>query len=192
MSNVPVTLRAEVASTELSVQEILSLAPGSVLRFSASADEGVTLFAENVKLARAEAGAAGPRRAVQIRGPEREPAMSVADASHRDALLRLGAATAEAVARVLETFAPGAVERGDVTVYGEDEAPLSTIVRGAVTASVSYIDGVTGANIFVLPPAGARALAGAMGAPAPMGRTPASRPRSPTWRSPPSLRPPTR
>jgi flagellar motor switch protein FliM len=70
MSNVPVMLRAEVASTELSVQEILSLAPGSVLRFSARADEGVTLFAENVKLARAEAGAAGPRRAVQIRGPE--------------------------------------------------------------------------------------------------------------------------
>jgi flagellar motor switch protein FliM len=70
MSNVPVTLRAEVASTELSVHEILSLAPGSLVRFGASADEGVTLFAESVKLARGEAGAAGPRRAIQIRGPE--------------------------------------------------------------------------------------------------------------------------
>jgi flagellar motor switch protein FliM len=70
MANVPVMLRAEVASTELSVQEILSLAPGSVLRFGVPAEEGVTLFAENVKLARGEAGAAGPRRAIQIRGPE--------------------------------------------------------------------------------------------------------------------------
>jgi flagellar motor switch protein FliN len=93
--------------------------------------------------------------------------MTVADASHRDALLRLGAATSEAVGRVLETFAPGAVERGDVTVYGDGEAPMGSIVRGSVTASVSYIDGVTGANIFVLPGAGARGLAAAMGAPAP-------------------------
>jgi flagellar motor switch protein FliM len=70
MSNVPVRLRAEVASIELSVQDILALAPGSVLRFGARAEDGVTLFAENVKLARGEAGAAGRRRAVQIRGPE--------------------------------------------------------------------------------------------------------------------------
>lgn len=70
MSHVPVTLRAEVASTELSVQDILALRPGSVLRFGARAEDGVTLFAENVKLARAEAGASGRRRALQIRGPE--------------------------------------------------------------------------------------------------------------------------
>lgn len=70
MSNVPVRLRAEVASTELSVQDILALAPGSVLRFGARAEDGVTLFAENVKLARGEAGASGRRRAIQIRGPE--------------------------------------------------------------------------------------------------------------------------
>ncbi len=70
MASVPVKLRAEVASTRLSVQEILALAPGSVLRFGARAQDGVTLFAENVKLARGEAGAAGPRRAIQIRGPE--------------------------------------------------------------------------------------------------------------------------
>lgn len=93
--------------------------------------------------------------------------MSVADATHREALLRMGAATAEAVANVLEMFAPGQIERGDVTVYGEGESPLSTITRGSVTASVSYVDGVTGANIFVLGPVGARALAVAMGVPAP-------------------------
>jgi flagellar motor switch protein FliM len=70
MSGVPVTLRAEVASTELSVEEILALKPGSVLRFGSRAEDGVTLFAENVKLARGEAGASGRRRAIQIRGAE--------------------------------------------------------------------------------------------------------------------------
>jgi flagellar motor switch protein FliN/FliY len=92
--------------------------------------------------------------------------MSTTGFTHRDALLRMGAATAEAVARVLEAFVPGAVQRGDVTVYAEGESPLNSLARGSVTASVSYVDGVTGANIFVLPPAGARALAVAMGAPA--------------------------
>jgi flagellar motor switch protein FliN/FliY len=93
--------------------------------------------------------------------------MTVADASHREALLRLGAATAEAVGRVLETLAPEAVERGDVTAYSDSATPMSSIVHGSVTASVSYTDGVNGANIFVLPGAGARLLAAAMGAPAP-------------------------
>lgn len=92
--------------------------------------------------------------------------MSTTAATHRDALLRLGAATAEAVARVLETLIPGAVQRGEVTVFGDGESPLNSLARGSVAASVSYIDGVTGANIFVLPPAGARMLAVAMGAPA--------------------------
>jgi flagellar motor switch protein FliN/FliY len=89
--------------------------------------------------------------------------MSVSDPSHRDALLRMGAATAEAVAGILETFVPGQVERGDVTVYGDGDSPLNALMRGSVAASVSYVDGVTGANIFVLGPAGARVLAGAMG-----------------------------
>jgi flagellar motor switch protein FliM len=70
MSEVPVKLRAEVASINLSVHEILALAPGSVVRFGTRAEDGVTLFAESVKLARADPGAAGPRRAIQIRGPE--------------------------------------------------------------------------------------------------------------------------
>ncbi len=91
--------------------------------------------------------------------------MSVTGPTHRDALLRMGAATAEAVARVLEAFAPGAVRRGEVTLYGEGESPLTSLTRGSVTASVSYVDGVTGANIFLLPPAGARTLATAMGVP---------------------------
>jgi flagellar motor switch protein FliN/FliY len=89
------------------------------------------------------------------------------DPTPREALLRLGASSAEAIAQVLEMFAPGAVERGDVSVLAENTSPFSGIVAGSVAASVSYVDGVTGANVFVLPAAGARKLAQAMGMPPP-------------------------
>jgi flagellar motor switch protein FliM len=71
VSGVPVTLRAEVAAIDLPIDEILSLGPGSVIKLGVQADQGVTLFAENVKLARAQPGANGPRRAVQVSGTER-------------------------------------------------------------------------------------------------------------------------
>jgi len=70
MSDVPVMLRAEVASIDLEVSDILSLVPGSIVKFGVPADDGVMLYAENVKLARAQPGSHGPRRAVQICGPE--------------------------------------------------------------------------------------------------------------------------
>jgi flagellar motor switch protein FliN len=87
------------------------------------------------------------------------------DITPREALMRLGASTAEAIAKVLEMFEPGAVERGDVTVLGDGVSPFSNVPAGSIASSVSYVDGVTGANIFVLTPAGARGLATAMGAP---------------------------
>ena len=70
LSVAPVTLRAEVAALQMPVQEILALTPGSVIKLGARADEGIALFAENVKLGRAHPGCNGPRRAVQIRGSE--------------------------------------------------------------------------------------------------------------------------
>jgi flagellar motor switch protein FliN/FliY len=85
----------------------------------------------------------------------------------RDALMRLGASTAEAIAQVLEMFAPGAVERGEVSVLTDGSSPFTGLTAGSVAASVSYVDGVTGANIFVLTAAGVRKLAHAMGMPAP-------------------------
>lgn len=88
------------------------------------------------------------------------------DITPREALTRLGASTAEAVAQVLEMFAPGSVQRGDVTVIPEGQSPFANVARGSIASSVSYVDGVTGANILVLTPAGARGLAAAMGAPA--------------------------
>jgi flagellar motor switch protein FliN/FliY len=89
------------------------------------------------------------------------------DITPREALMRLGASTAEAVAQVLEMFAPGAVQRGEVTVLPDGASPFANVARGSIASSVSYVDGVTGANVFVLTPAGARGLAGAMGAPSP-------------------------
>jgi flagellar motor switch protein FliM len=70
MSSVPVMLRAEVASIEMQVSDILALTAGSVIKFGVPADEGVMLYAENTRLARAQPGSHGPRRAVQICGPE--------------------------------------------------------------------------------------------------------------------------
>jgi len=93
--------------------------------------------------------------------------MSATELSTQDALVRLGASTAEAIAQVLEMFAPGAVERGDVTVLSAEQSPFNGIMPGSVAASVSYVDGVTGANIFVLTAAGVRNLAMAMGMPPP-------------------------
>ena len=86
--------------------------------------------------------------------------MSQADITPREALTRLGASSAEAIAQVLESFTPGSVERGEVSVLAEGTTPFANVPRGAVATSVSYIDGVTGANIFVLTPNGARNLAG--------------------------------
>ncbi len=71
VAGVPVTLRAEVAAVDMPIDEILSLGPGSLIKLGVQADQGVTLFAENVKLARAQPGSNGPRRAIQVSGTER-------------------------------------------------------------------------------------------------------------------------
>jgi flagellar motor switch protein FliN/FliY len=79
-----------------------------------------------------------------------------------DALAQLGESTAEAVAGVLQTLAPNGVERGVVSVDGAEADPLAGIRAPAVVASVSYVDGVKGGNLFVISVAGARRLAAAM------------------------------
>jgi flagellar motor switch protein FliM len=71
MSAVPVTLRAEVASVEMAVADILALGPGSVVGLGAPADQGVSIYAENVKLGRGYPGANGVKRAIQISGMDR-------------------------------------------------------------------------------------------------------------------------
>jgi flagellar motor switch protein FliN/FliY len=85
-----------------------------------------------------------------------------------DALMRLGASTAEAIAKVLDTLCPGEVERGEVAVVGADEQPFATLELPAVAVSVAYVDGVSGGNVLLMTTAGARRLAATMsGTPAP-------------------------
>ncbi|MDW5597686.1 FliM/FliN family flagellar motor switch protein [Conexibacter stalactiti] len=86
----------------------------------------------------------------------------------REALMRLGASTAEAIAKVLESLCPDQVERGDVSVLNPDTSPFATLETPAVAVSVAYVDGVTGGNVFLMTATGARRIAASMmGMPAP-------------------------
>jgi flagellar motor switch protein FliN/FliY len=82
--------------------------------------------------------------------------------SATDALERLGQSTAEACMGVLEMFAPGKVTVGEVTVSSDAKSALAGIPVPAVAMSVSYVDGVTGGNVFVITRDGARRLAASM------------------------------
>jgi len=98
--------------------------------------------------------------------------MSPADvATTADALMRLGASTAEAVAKSLDAICPEPVERGDVTVVPGEDSPFDGFPfedGPAVAVSVHYVDGVTGGNVLLITARGARAIAAAMGeSPAP-------------------------
>ena len=79
-----------------------------------------------------------------------------------EALVKLGQSTSEAVCGVLEMFAPGQITPGDVQVVAPGKHPLESIPVPAVATMVSYIDGVTGGNLFVMTVEGARKLAAAM------------------------------
>jgi len=79
-----------------------------------------------------------------------------------EALVKLGQSTMEAVCGVLEMFAPEQITPGDVHVVAAGKHPLESIPVPAVATMVSYVDGVTGGNLFVMTVAGARRLAAAM------------------------------
>ena len=82
--------------------------------------------------------------------------------SQDDALIRLGQSTSEAIAGVLEMFAPGKITAGEVSVIPSDKHPMESVPMPAVATSVAYVDGVTGGNVFVMTLDGARNLAAAM------------------------------
>jgi flagellar motor switch protein FliM len=69
LSHVEVSMRAEVADTHLTLDEILRLQPGDVIRLDADADAEITLFADRTPVHRARGGRSGKHRAVQITGP---------------------------------------------------------------------------------------------------------------------------
>jgi flagellar motor switch protein FliM len=66
VGGVDMTVRAEVASVELPIEQVLALKPGDVLSLGAPAEAGITLFADKVPVHRAKPGRSGSRRAVQI------------------------------------------------------------------------------------------------------------------------------
>jgi flagellar motor switch protein FliN/FliY len=78
------------------------------------------------------------------------------------ALTRLAQSSSEAAVGILEMFAPGQVQAGDVAVLEAGSNPLAGLPYPAVATSVSYVDGVTGGNVFVMTLEGARKLAAAM------------------------------
>jgi flagellar motor switch protein FliM len=66
VGRVEMTVRAEVASVELPIEEVLALAPGDVLRLDGRAEDGVTIYADAVPVHRGMPGRSGARRAVQV------------------------------------------------------------------------------------------------------------------------------
>jgi flagellar motor switch protein FliM len=66
VGRVDVTVRAEVASKDMPIEEVLALQPGDVLRLDALAEGGITIFADKVPVHRAKPGRAGARRAAQV------------------------------------------------------------------------------------------------------------------------------
>jgi flagellar motor switch protein FliM len=68
VGRVDMTVRAEVASREMAIEDVLALRPGDVLRLNSPADAGITLFADKVPVHRAKPGRSGSRRAAQVTG----------------------------------------------------------------------------------------------------------------------------
>jgi flagellar motor switch protein FliN len=82
--------------------------------------------------------------------------------SASEALERLGQSSADACAGVLDMFAAGKVSVGKITVSGDARPALASTPVPAVAMSVSYVDGVTGGNVFLITVEGARRLAASM------------------------------
>jgi flagellar motor switch protein FliN/FliY len=79
-----------------------------------------------------------------------------------EALLRIGESTGAAVAGALEAYCPGSVECAPPAIVDADSDPVAGVTLPAVAADVSYVDGVRGGNLFLMPLAAVRALAAAM------------------------------
>jgi flagellar motor switch protein FliM len=72
LRGVEITMRAEVSDTHMTVEEVLGLKPGDVLRLDGHAAHGITLYADQVPVHRARPGRSGLKRAAQVLGPVEE------------------------------------------------------------------------------------------------------------------------
>lgn len=79
-----------------------------------------------------------------------------------EALVRIGESTGAAVAGALEAYCPDGVSARRPLVLREGADPVAGVGLPAVVAGVSYVDGVTGGNLFLMPLPATRALAAAM------------------------------
>ncbi len=73
LQRVEVTVRAEVADTHMTLEEILALAPGDLIRLDATTDTPMQLCADRTPVHHGKAGRWGTRRAVQVTGPVAVP-----------------------------------------------------------------------------------------------------------------------
>ena len=78
------------------------------------------------------------------------------------ALIELGEQTSEAVQGILKMFSATGVIGGDIRVVQPGDSPFEALDWPAIAADVSYTNGVSGGNVFVIGVAGARKLAAAM------------------------------
>jgi flagellar motor switch protein FliM len=72
LRGVEITMRAEVADARMTVEDVLALKPGDVVRLDGQAASGITLFADQVPVHRARPGRNGRKRAAQVLGPVEE------------------------------------------------------------------------------------------------------------------------
>jgi flagellar motor switch protein FliM len=72
LRGVEITMRAEVSDTHMTIEDVLGLKPGDVLRLDGHAANGITLFADQVPVHRARPGRSGLKRAAQVLGPVEE------------------------------------------------------------------------------------------------------------------------
>lgn len=73
VEHVDLTVRAEVADTILSLEDLLALRPGDTIRLDGEAGGEITLFADRTPVHHARAGRHGGKRAVQVLRPVEAP-----------------------------------------------------------------------------------------------------------------------
>jgi flagellar motor switch protein FliN/FliY len=79
-----------------------------------------------------------------------------------EALLHIGKSSGDAVAGALAAYCPDAVSSSPPLVVESDGNPVAGVPLPAVVVDVSYVDGVRGGNLFLMPLPAVRALAAAM------------------------------
>jgi flagellar motor switch protein FliM len=69
-----VLLRAEVGSTQMPIERMLELRPGTLVQLQGRSEDGAQVFAENVPLGSGRPGRSGTRRAIKLQSLSASPA----------------------------------------------------------------------------------------------------------------------